>query len=145
MPTLILFNIFGDSIFGILLLCKDAQVIWPPNRTNYDFKLGGVGALPFFNNFKYTYINNNFSSRAKIYVKYCMSVELYYIIRQIRKVRGYSQTYVAERLDVNQKAYSKIELGKTQLNWDKLNKISEILSVSVFELIDSTRSLNETT
>ena len=74
-----------------------------------------------------------------------MSVELYYIIRQIRKVRGYSQTYVAERLDVNQKAYSKIELGKTQLNWDKLNKISEILSVSVFELIDSTRSLNETT
>ena len=74
-----------------------------------------------------------------------MSVELYYIIRQIWKIRGYSQTYVAERLDVNQKAYSKIELGKTQLNWDKLNKISEILSVSVFELIDSTRSLNETT
>jgi len=42
-----------------------------------------------------------------------MSVEIYHIIRQIRKLRGYSQTDVAEKIGVNQKAYSKMELGKT--------------------------------
>tara|TARA_R110001592_G_scaffold107256_2_gene300374 strand:- start:203 stop:562 length:360 start_codon:yes stop_codon:yes gene_type:complete len=72
-----------------------------------------------------------------------MSVELYNKIRKIRKLRAYSQTDVAEKLGVNQKAYSKMELGKTQLNWEKLNKIAAILTVSIFELIDPTRSFNE--
>jgi len=72
-----------------------------------------------------------------------MSVELYNKIRKIRKLRAYSQTDVAEKLGVNQKAYSKMELGKTQLNWDKLNKIAEILAVSVFELIDPTRNFDK--
>tara|TARA_B100000809_G_C14976482_1_gene472895 strand:- start:29 stop:388 length:360 start_codon:yes stop_codon:yes gene_type:complete len=72
-----------------------------------------------------------------------MSIELYKKIRSVRELRAYSQNYVAERLGVNQKAYSKMELGKTQLNWDKLNKIAAILAVSIFELVDPTRSLNE--
>lgn len=72
-----------------------------------------------------------------------MNIELNKKIRSIRELRAYSQSYVAERLGVNQKAYSKMELGKTQLNWDKLNKIADILAVSIFELVDPTRNLNE--
>ena len=72
-----------------------------------------------------------------------MSLKLYRTIREIRKLKGFTQTDVAKRIGINQKAYSKMELGKTQLNWEKLNTIAEILSVNVFELIDPTRSIDE--
>ena len=38
-------------------------------------------------------------------------------IKRIRKIRGFSQTYMAQNLGISQRAYSKIELNETQLNW----------------------------
>lgn len=60
-------------------------------------------------------------------------------IKQIRKQRKFSQQYMADCLGVSQMAYSKIESNKTQLNWDKLTRISNILSINVWDIVDDTK------
>lgn len=55
-------------------------------------------------------------------------------IRARRKELGYSQEYIALKLEISQKAYSDIENGKTKLKSDVLNTIASILEVSPFEL-----------
>jgi len=66
-------------------------------------------------------------------------MEDYVKIRRLRKERGYSQSYVAKKLNISQRAYSKIELNETHLNWDKINRIAEILDVDVLKLVDTNR------
>ena len=58
-------------------------------------------------------------------------------IKKVREGKNYSQTYLAERLGISQKAYSKIENGETKLSVDHLLKISEVLEVSVNELLSA--------
>jgi transcriptional regulator with XRE-family HTH domain len=58
-------------------------------------------------------------------------------IRHIRKLKGFTQNYLATELGVSQRAYSKIELNETKLNWKKMNQIASILNVSVWELLDT--------
>lgn len=60
-------------------------------------------------------------------------------IKEIRKKRKYSQQYMADYLGISQMAYSKIESNKTQLNWDKLNRISKILAINIWDLVDDTK------
>ena len=40
-------------------------------------------------------------------------------------------------------AYSKIERNKTQLNWEKLNKLAKILAINIWDLIDDKKEFNE--
>jgi transcriptional regulator with XRE-family HTH domain len=58
-------------------------------------------------------------------------------VKNVREQRNYSQQYVASKLGVSQKAYSKIETGETKLSVDNLLKLTEILDTSVNELLDS--------
>jgi len=58
-------------------------------------------------------------------------------IREIRKLKGFSQNDIAENLGISQRAYSKIELNETQLNWKKINQIAAILDIGVWELVDN--------
>jgi transcriptional regulator with XRE-family HTH domain len=51
-------------------------------------------------------------------------------IRKIRDIRGFSQEFVAEKLDLSQSAYSKIEQGKTLLTEELKEKIAATLEVS---------------
>jgi len=51
-------------------------------------------------------------------------------IRKIRELKGYSQEYVANALEISQRNYSHIEKNEIELNLSKLSKISEILEVS---------------
>ena len=60
-------------------------------------------------------------------------------IRNIRKLRGLSQSDMSIKLEMSQRAYSKIELNETQLNWKKLNQIAAILNIGVWELVDTNR------
>ncbi|MCB9361698.1 MAG: helix-turn-helix transcriptional regulator [Flavobacteriales bacterium] len=62
-------------------------------------------------------------------------------IKELRKKRKYSQQYMADHLGISQMAYSKIESNKTQLNWDKLNRISNILEINIWDLIDDTQTI----
>ncbi|MBB1138261.1 helix-turn-helix transcriptional regulator [Myroides sp. WP-1] len=55
-------------------------------------------------------------------------------MRTRRKELGFSQEYVAMKLNISQKAYSDIESGKTKLKNDVLNEIAIILEISPFEI-----------
>tara|TARA_B100000809_G_scaffold222378_1_gene231303 strand:- start:4048 stop:4371 length:324 start_codon:yes stop_codon:yes gene_type:complete len=63
-------------------------------------------------------------------------------IRDIRKIKGFSQSDLAIKLGISQRAYSKIELNETELNWKKLNQIASILNIGVWELVDTKRVYN---
>ncbi|KAB1065742.1 helix-turn-helix domain-containing protein [Salibacter halophilus] len=56
-------------------------------------------------------------------------------IRQIRELKGYSQEFIAKKLDLSIRAYSKIESEETQLTIKRLNEISEILEVEPEEIL----------
>jgi len=43
-------------------------------------------------------------------------------IRQLRELKNFTQSYVAERLNMSVGGYSKIESGQTMLHFQKFNK-----------------------
>jgi transcriptional regulator with XRE-family HTH domain len=52
-------------------------------------------------------------------------------LKKVRVDKNISQDYLAKKLGITQKGYSKIENNETKLNVDVLQKISEILDVPV--------------
>lgn len=57
-------------------------------------------------------------------------------VRKLREFRNYTQEYMAEQLNLSQRAYSSLENGKTQLSVDRLVDICKLLDVSVGEILD---------
>lgn len=53
-----------------------------------------------------------------------------------------SQTYVAQKLNVTQNAYSKMEIGKTKMSVERLYEIASVLETSPRQLI-STAALHQ--
>ncbi|MBS9525656.1 helix-turn-helix transcriptional regulator [Litoribacter alkaliphilus] len=51
------------------------------------------------------------------------------IMRILRESRDYSQEYVANILDMNQKTYSNLESGKTKLTLERINQLAEFYQV----------------
>ena len=72
-----------------------------------------------------------------------MENNLNHKIRAVRTTKGYVQSDVAKELGISQRAYSKIELGQTKLNWEYMNQIADILDVSIWELIGETKKSGE--
>ena len=58
-------------------------------------------------------------------------------IRKIREFRNYTQDYLAAKLGISQNAYSKIELGYSNITLTRLIEISDILEVDLTDLIKS--------
>lgn len=58
-------------------------------------------------------------------------------IRAIREVKGYSQDFMAEKMNISQKTYSRIESGNVKLDIDRLKQISELLEVEPSALLDN--------
>lgn len=56
-------------------------------------------------------------------------------LRRVREFKGYSQEYVAFKLAVSQNAYSKIELGHSNLSLEKYYMICAALEVDPADLI----------
>ncbi|WP_420490416.1 helix-turn-helix domain-containing protein [Mucilaginibacter jinjuensis] len=56
-------------------------------------------------------------------------------IRGVREAKGYKQDYVAHKLNLSQNAYSKTELGKSNLTVGKLFALSDILEFDVSDMI----------
>ncbi len=52
-------------------------------------------------------------------------------IKEMRLKKNYSQDYIAKRLGISQKAYSKIENNETRLNVDALLSIADVLEIPV--------------
>jgi transcriptional regulator with XRE-family HTH domain len=57
-------------------------------------------------------------------------------IRSLRLARNYSQDYLAFKLNISQNAYSKLELGQTNITVERLSIIAEVLGVELFQLIE---------
>jgi len=56
-------------------------------------------------------------------------------IKTIRELRGFSQEYMAVKLDIAQNTYSKIERSQTKLSALALQKIAELLGVSPIDIL----------
>lgn len=57
------------------------------------------------------------------------------VIRKYRELRNYSQDYVARKMGISQNAYSKIENNITQLTVNHIKQISQVLEVSIMDLL----------
>ena len=57
------------------------------------------------------------------------------VIRIIRETNGFSQEYVASKLEITQQAYSNIEKNPENASVKRLKQISDVLSVPVTTLI----------
>ncbi len=56
-------------------------------------------------------------------------------IKKLRELKNLTQTHLADQLGVSQSAYSKIELGESEVTFSKLEKISEALGMKPEEVI----------
>ncbi len=56
-------------------------------------------------------------------------------IKFVRELNGYTQEYVANRLNLSQSAYYKIEAGITDITLSRLQKICTILHIDLVDLI----------
>ena len=56
-------------------------------------------------------------------------------IKKIRVLKGFSQEFVADKLHLSQRAYSKLEQNETSVSWDKLQQLGEVFEISPSDLI----------
>ncbi|MFM7088300.1 MAG: helix-turn-helix transcriptional regulator, partial [Candidatus Paceibacterota bacterium] len=62
-------------------------------------------------------------------------------IKSTRVARGFSQSYMAEKLGISRPSYVGIEQGKREITMGEFEKLSNVLGVS-FEEIESGESPN---
>ncbi|MBX3103320.1 MAG: helix-turn-helix transcriptional regulator [Bacteroidetes bacterium] len=56
-------------------------------------------------------------------------------IRQLRQLKGFSQEYMANMLEMSLSGYGKIERNETDVSFSRLQQISELLEVDIAELV----------
>ena len=56
-------------------------------------------------------------------------------IRQLRELKGFSQEYMAQRLSISQRAFSKIERQEVPLDWNRIADIAAIFEMDPIDLI----------
>ncbi len=62
-------------------------------------------------------------------------------IKKLRELKNFTQTHLAQELGVTQSAYSKIELGESEVTYSKLEKISEVLGMKPEDVISFNESM----
>lgn len=62
-------------------------------------------------------------------------------IRKVREIRGFSQEFMSEKLNLSQRAYSKIEREEIKLDWQRINEIAAILELDPIDLVTFDDSL----
>jgi DNA-binding XRE family transcriptional regulator len=65
-------------------------------------------------------------------------------IHNLRRLREYSQDFMAYKLGISQNAYSKLESGKSPLTIDRFFRIAELLNISPLQLLEERIQLNLT-
>lgn len=58
-------------------------------------------------------------------------------IKTIREIHGFSQEYVADKINISNRAYSKIENEVTQLTIARLNEISAVYGICPIKILSS--------
>ena len=57
-------------------------------------------------------------------------------IKKVRELRNYTQEYLAQKLEMTQAGYGKIERNESELSYPKLLKIAKVLNVSIEDIIN---------
>ncbi|MGQ0828732.1 MAG: helix-turn-helix domain-containing protein [Bacteroidota bacterium] len=57
-------------------------------------------------------------------------------LEKIRKIKGFSQEYIAGKLNISQNSYSKIERGESKITLDKLPEICNALEIDLNTLLN---------
>ncbi|MDX6182881.1 helix-turn-helix transcriptional regulator [Flavobacterium sp. Fl-77] len=56
-------------------------------------------------------------------------------IKSIRELKNYTQEYMADCLGITQAGYSKIESGKNNISYKKIEKIAVVLEVNLEDIV----------
>jgi transcriptional regulator with XRE-family HTH domain len=62
-------------------------------------------------------------------------------LKKIREFRNYTQEHMANKLDISQNAYHKLENGTTKLTTDRLEQIAKVLDVPVESILNSEKQV----
>jgi transcriptional regulator with XRE-family HTH domain len=62
-------------------------------------------------------------------------------IKKLRELRNFTQSHMAEELGLSQSAYSKLELGETEITYNKLERVAEVLGMRPEEVISFNESM----
>ena len=62
-------------------------------------------------------------------------------IKKLRELKNLIQTHLAQELGVTQSAYSKIEIGESEVTYSKLEKISSVLGMKPEDVIAFNESM----
>ncbi|MDI5896610.1 helix-turn-helix domain-containing protein [Flavobacterium yafengii] len=62
-------------------------------------------------------------------------------IRKVRELKGFTQDFMAGKLEMSQRAYSKIENNDIKLDWGRIEDISKILQIEPTDLVSFDDSL----
>lgn len=62
-------------------------------------------------------------------------------IRKVRELKGFTQDFMAGKLEMSQRAYSKIENNDIKLDWGRIEDISKILDIEPTDLVSFDDSL----
>lgn len=62
-------------------------------------------------------------------------------IKKLRELKNLTQTHMAQELGVTQSAYSKMELGESEVSYVKLEKISSVLGMKPEDVITFNESM----
>lgn len=62
-------------------------------------------------------------------------------IKKLRELRNLTQAHVADELGLTQSAYSKMELGESEITYSRLEKISSVLGMRPEEVIAFNESM----
>ncbi|TAE01661.1 MAG: XRE family transcriptional regulator [Bacteroidetes bacterium] len=56
-------------------------------------------------------------------------------IKKVRELRNFTQEYMAEKLEMSQAGYSKIEQGAVDVPYSRLEQIAKTLNIKIEEII----------
>jgi transcriptional regulator with XRE-family HTH domain len=59
-----------------------------------------------------------------------------YKIKKVRELKNYTQEYVAEKLNMSQNGYGKIERDEVDVPFSRLEQIADVLQVNVSTLVN---------
>jgi len=62
-------------------------------------------------------------------------------IKKLRELRNLTQTHMADELGLTQSAYSKLELGESEITFSRLEKIAAVLGLKTEEVIAFNESM----
>lgn len=66
-----------------------------------------------------------------------------YTIKRIREQKGYSQEFMAAKLNITQATYARMESQEIQIKIERLQKIADILETDILSFLNNSKVNNK--